>query len=695
MKKPSFRRKFLLIAMSFVLCLSGASITYATTYDPDAPLKEPGHLPQTILNKADYKTPPVSTARNAVIYKALFSFDTNYHSEEFLPKPLNTLLDYYKDSKGRLFLKIPKNNGYSTSYQWYYMGSDRYNLARLPMDPRNMTASALDAHVNALEQLLPRPVGNTTLYMDVLAPMASVQPDPILPGTDPNQAPGSLPMSITNAKNYKNPPSYATNNGKIEGIYFNWDTDYHPSFLLPNPLNASLDYYRDYLGRLFIKHPGYLWLYVGSDHYNLCALPLEPYLMKPDVLTAYVNQLEKLLPANVTYGTESAGTSTFPTQFMILPGQPSGISPPIVQSTVIQPPVSPPSLVIPGLAAWFKFDGDLKDASGNGNNGSEVGVVGYTTSGALGQGLNLNGGYVKIPGSTSLNLGEQFTLSAWVKMNTEQVEINNYNTVLYKENIAPDRMDEFHYYTAITGTSDARMELDQRSTGFEAYVGTQGVFPLELHTRWAMVTWVSDGDTLYLYVDGKLNTTGTTGKREYNAPFLDNTTATLYIGGPAVGSLSLFDGQLDEVKLYSRALSGTEIKSDYDAVKGGGSNVIQLWIGQKILISDAVESVIDSAPLILSGRTLVPVRPIIEAMGGNVTYDQGTRRIDLTLKNRTLTLWIDKYEAIVDGQTVALQVAPTVVNGRTMLPLRFAAESLGATLFWEPVAQKITLRYTR
>lgn len=196
-------------------------------------------------------------------------------------------------------------------------------------------------------------------------------------------------------------------------------------------------------------------------------------------------------------------------------------------------------------------------------------------------------------------------------------------------------------------------------------------------------------------MDGKLQTTATTGKKEYGTPFSDTIASNLFIGGPKANSAELFNGQIDEVKLFSRALSGSEIKAEYDAAKGGGGNVIQLWIGQNRMVSDNVESTIDSAPVVMNGRTLVPVRPIIEAMGGTVAFDPATRKIDLALKGRSLTLWLDKYEAVVNGQNVTLEVAPTVIGGRTMLPLRFAAESLGASLEWDALQQKITLKYTK
>lgn len=57
----------------------------------------------------------------------------------------------------------------------------------------------------------------------------------------------------------------------------------------------------------------------------------------------------------------------------------------------------------------------------------------------------------------------------------------------------------------------------------------------------------------------------------------------------------------------------------------------------------------------------------------------------------TLELWVDKQEAIVNGKKVTLDVPPTVVKGRTLVPLRFIGESLGATIDYEPKARKVTV----
>jgi hypothetical protein len=67
-------------------------------------------------------------------------------------------------------------------------------------------------------------------------------------------------------------------------------------------------------------------------------------------------------------------------------------------------------------------------------------------------------------------------------------------------------------------------------------------------------------------------------------------------------------------------------------------------------------------------------------------------------KGRTLELWIGKNVAKLDGQSSSIdsdsQVVPVIMNGRTLLPLRFVAEALSLDVQWDPATKVITIAYT-
>lgn len=126
---------------------------------------------------------------------------------------------------------------------------------------------------------------------------------------------------------------------------------------------------------------------------------------------------------------------------------------------------------------------------------------------------------------------------------------------------------------------------------------------------------------------------------------------------------------------------------------------LELTVGlptMKILPDRSV--LLDSPPIIVGGRTLVAIRPVVEALGGEVAWSAPDRKVTIAQGSHTIELWIDKSAATVDGRGILIDtsspsVAPKIVSGRTMLPLRFVAETLGAKVDWEAVTKKITIVY--
>lgn len=98
-----------------------------------------------------------------------------------------------------------------------------------------------------------------------------------------------------------------------------------------------------------------------------------------------------------------------------------------------------------------------------------------------------------------------------------------------------------------------------------------------------------------------------------------------------------------------------------------------------------------TTPLIVDGRTLVPIRAIIEAIGGNVEWDNDSKTTTLTYKNDVIRLVIDSKEAYLNDEANSLDVAPAVINGRTMLPVRFIAESFNFNVKWDAVTKTIEI----
>ncbi|MCL2392176.1 MAG: copper amine oxidase N-terminal domain-containing protein [Oscillospiraceae bacterium] len=99
----------------------------------------------------------------------------------------------------------------------------------------------------------------------------------------------------------------------------------------------------------------------------------------------------------------------------------------------------------------------------------------------------------------------------------------------------------------------------------------------------------------------------------------------------------------------------------------------------------------DVPPQMIDGRVLVPLRTIFEALGADVNWNEATRTITATRDDTTVVLTIGNTTATVNGQSITLDVPPQVIDGRTLVPLRFVAESFGVTVDWNGETRTVTI----
>ena len=99
----------------------------------------------------------------------------------------------------------------------------------------------------------------------------------------------------------------------------------------------------------------------------------------------------------------------------------------------------------------------------------------------------------------------------------------------------------------------------------------------------------------------------------------------------------------------------------------------------------------DQPPASIGGRLLVPLRGIFEALSADVLYDAATRSIKATKGTTVVQLQLGSRTALIDGRTVYLDVPADTVGGRTMVPLRFVSESLGADVKWNGATKTVVI----
>lgn len=204
-----------------------------------------------------------------------------------------------------------------------------------------------------------------------------------------------------------------------------------------------------------------------------------------------------------------------------------------------------------GLVAYYPFDGNVLDASGNGNNGTLYGNAAYT-SGLLGSGalhLDGNGSYALIPDSSSLRLS-QYTISCWAKL-TDVTDPSGCDSLVRKDwSIGKD---SYCLYVITPGNS-----IDPLSPAIQSYASSgnscaaYGSTPVTVN-QWVNIVGTYDGITMKMYLNG--NPTGQTSWS--GTPAYDN--HPIIIGGDQPDGLQWINGDIDDVRIYNRALSQAEI----------------------------------------------------------------------------------------------------------------------------------------
>ncbi|MDP4180740.1 MAG: stalk domain-containing protein [Bacillota bacterium] len=124
---------------------------------------------------------------------------------------------------------------------------------------------------------------------------------------------------------------------------------------------------------------------------------------------------------------------------------------------------------------------------------------------------------------------------------------------------------------------------------------------------------------------------------------------------------------------------------------GNPKPIAKLVVDKPAINISGSEEKIDAAPKIIGGRTLLPIRPVIEAFGGTIDWkaaekkliiNLGTTKVEMIIKNKTVT---------VNGKSKTIDVPPQIIDGRTFVPVRFVSENAGLKVNWESTTKTVTI----
>lgn len=142
------------------------------------------------------------------------------------------------------------------------------------------------------------------------------------------------------------------------------------------------------------------------------------------------------------------------------------------------------------------------------------------------------------------------------------------------------------------------------------------------------------------------------------------------------------------------ASEGTPTENADEASPSADLTTVILGIGNPVMTVNGTEKPIDAegtSPVIRDNRTLLPVRAVIEEFGGSVEWDGDTRTVTLLCGGTEVKLTIDSTAAYVGGEERTLDVAPVIIGGRTMLPIRFVSDCFDIDVKWDGEARTVTL----
>lgn len=124
----------------------------------------------------------------------------------------------------------------------------------------------------------------------------------------------------------------------------------------------------------------------------------------------------------------------------------------------------------------------------------------------------------------------------------------------------------------------------------------------------------------------------------------------------------------------------------------GTSNKVVLTLNNKQAIVNGEMFTLTNPPTVIDGRTLLPLRFVVDQIiGAEVDWNQETKTVTVTKEGTVVVVKIGNKTATIDGLPIELETPPIIKNGTTMLPVRFMSEAFGITTSYDSVTKTITL----
>jgi YVTN family beta-propeller protein len=167
----------------------------------------------------------------------------------------------------------------------------------------------------------------------------------------------------------------------------------------------------------------------------------------------------------------------------------------------------------------------------------------------------------------------------------------------------------------------------------------------------------------------------------------DNSTTTVPLGlHPDAVAVNPFTGQAYVANEGDNTVTVIDGAAASEVQKS-----ISFTVGQNSYTANGQSLAMDAAPLIAGGRLLAPVRYLADALGAQTTWDATRRTVSILRGNTALELAIGSAALNDNGRVGWMDTAPVIINGRTYFPIRYIAEAFGYTVSWDASSQTVTV----
>ena len=222
----------------------------------------------------------------------------------------------------------------------------------------------------------------------------------------------------------------------------------------------------------------------------------------------------------------------------------------------------------------------------------------------------------------------------------------------------------------------------------------QQAFKEVIVSPWYLDSWEKTSPIRYTLLQGSLPAGSVQLAADANLGSAGVSRVEYSVNGAVIGSANLepwmFSGDLSPyagaelvVKAFNKAgkLGATQRYSISKAVQPP----IQVELNGRMLTFDV-------PPIIVDDRVLVPARAVLEAIGATLQWEEASKTVTAEKDGQVLKLQINNPHATLNGQPLPeMDVPGRIINGRTLLPLRFVSQTYQMQVNWDAQARKVTI----